>query len=821
MTPTRSRSPTPTTKRSSSRHPTSWGWIWPLLAVLWVTALSRPLGSIPPLGAIFDIHSGIWQHHEFAWKDRKIPELKSAVHIAVDQNGVPHIFAGSEADLYLAQGYLMAAQRLFQMDLSSRSTAGRLTELVGEKGLEMDRFFIRFGMRQSIMKTVNEYMQDPQTAAMINAFVRGVNTYIDQLDDLPVEYKLLQARPEHFDAARVIAMARALTFNLSGNAQDLDLTQLRQKIGLERVLDLFPEFYPDRYSDYVLPGKWGKPRRPEKNSDFQFETHIRDFPSIPHPPPNNGSNNWVVGPKKSTTGHSLLANDTHLGYTLPNIWFENQLSCPEFNVYGVSLVNVPGIINGFTAQTAWGPTNGTTDALDYYEVEFSDENSLTYKDGELQREALQFSETISNARGPLETVQVLWTKWGPLLYREGRYGLVANWTGFHTKNELLALRHLYDSKSVKECLKAFNDWGVPIQNFVCADPDHIGILHAGFVPKRTVGEGRFIEAAGSSQWNLNEPVGAKDRLLRIDPPQSYLRSANERIVDNTYDNYMGSKYEEPFRGSRIRERLEAKAKLSGQDLIDIQNDDLDGQARMALPQMLKAVARAELSGMQREWLEKLDHWDYHDAASLVEPSLYKSWFKHLKNEIFVDEVELANRRHFMPPDIRVIWMLDRVASNPEDSDSQWIDDKRTVEKETLSQIVTRALKKSWEELEKEHGRDPGQWTWTNYNHAQIPHIARLPGFGSGLLAMNGSGQSVRGNRGWHGPVYKFVIELGAEPKAWMQVPGGMNGDPLSRDWGRDVEDWAAGKMHPVEFYKDWSESQKHAVHVMNLSPGEG
>ncbi|NJL23855.1 MAG: penicillin acylase family protein [Calothrix sp. SM1_5_4] len=210
------------------------------------------------------------------------------------------------------------------------------------------------------------------------------------------------------------------------------------------------------------------------------------------PAAGNGSNNWAVGPEKSATGHSILANDTHLGLTLPNIWYENQLSCPEFNVYGVALISVPGIINGFNSEVAWGPTNGTTDALDYYETEFEDESSLKYRfHGRLEAAEVKRETVLVRGGDPL-SVDVIWTKLGVLMHREGRYGLVANWMGHRPGLELKAVRGLYAAKTAAQCLDSFTDWFVPLQNFICADRGRVSILHAGRVPRREIGEGRFI-----------------------------------------------------------------------------------------------------------------------------------------------------------------------------------------------------------------------------------------------------------------------------------------------------------------------------------------
>jgi penicillin amidase len=797
-------------------------FFWPAFALAWTLLMARGVGPLPALGPILDFHSGVWRHHEVQWQDTKIPGLKQPVEVAVDSSGVPHIFAQDEDDLYLAQGYLMASQRLFQMDLSSRSTSGRLSEFVGAKGLPMDRYFVRFGMRQAAMKQVNEFMSDERTARMLQSFVSGVNAYIQNLDELPVEYKLLAQHPKPFDVTRVVQMAQALTYSLNGRASGYVLSHLQQQIGTEKVLDLFPEFMPKELSDYILPNRWaGSARVAENKTGFSFTTHLRHFPDIPQPTPGNGSNNWVVGPKKSKTGHSILANDTHLGLSLPNVWFENQLSCPAFNVYGVSLVDVPGIVNGFTPKTAWGPTNGTTAALDYYEVEFTGEDSLDYVSGGKKETATVLRETIAVAGGKPEEIEVVFTKWGPLIHREGKYGLVANWTGFQTGNNLRALRRLYDSTDVKSCLAAFDEWAVPIQNFVCADADHIGIKHSGFIPKREVGEGRFIDRAGEHPDPLGVRIEEKFRPELIDPPEGYLRSANERVVDPTYPYYLGWDYEEPFRGMRIRELLEGQERFSGEDMIRLQNDDFDIPAKMALPILLKHVKRDTLPESQRGELKELDQWDFHDRSLQGEPALFKSWFRQLKTEIFADEYDLPERRGYMPHDIRVIEMLERVSRDPADSDAQWIDDKRTPEIETLDVIVTRAFQKSWSAMAAEQGKDPKRWTWRDFIKTRIAHVAKIPGFGSPLLSMDGSGDSVRGNKGWHGPVYKFVIELGDSPKAWIQVPGGISGDPFSLQFERDVERWARGEMRPVEYYADLNEAKRRGARVFTLAPEEG
>lgn len=783
--------------------------VWPVLAAIWIYFLAFGLGSLPPLGRLLDIHNGLFSHRPLAHVlSQKIEGLKAPVQVAWDKMGVPHIFAESEEDLYRAQGFIMASQRLFQMDLSTRQMAGRLSEWVGAKALESDQFFVHFGMRQSMKATLEEFNRDPATRMMLESFVAGVNSYISSLKHLPPEYILLGIKPEPFSLERVIYMDKALSFGLSARSFALQLTSLRKVLGTEKILDLFPEFMPDEYEDYIFENKHGTRRRPETSADFKFQGHLSEFPHYPLPNPGKGSNNWAVGPQRSSTGHSILANDTHLSYSLPNVWYESQLSTPDFNVYGVSLVSVPGIVNGFTAKVAWGPTNGTTNVLDWFEVEFENETSTKYKykdkdkDEWLQGETHVESIVVRNSS--TRNGSVLWTRLGPVLERQGRYGLVADWMGHHTGLELKALRGLYQARDFKECLSSFQrDWAVPIQNFICADPEHVALLHAGAIPDRQIGEGRFVRDGTHGTDPMIKTLNRKLNPQVVDPKRSLL-SANAKVEGPWFPHYLGWDYEEPFRAKMIRRRLSEKSKFSAEDMIKIQNDAHDLQSEMSLPLLLKNLDLQALSREQKDAVVELSKWHFDAQAKLVAPTLAKAWFRELKQELFPNLNAVK--------DMRLIWLLNRLTNNPKDSDSQWL------KGQALQNVVTKAFQASWSQLADRLGKPLSGWTWERYNDAELPNVARLPGWGSGLLEMDGSGESIRGNRGRHGPVYKAVIALGNRPRAWMQVPGGNVGDPLSPHYERNVQEWSAGQMREVEFYKTLSEAQARGAQIERLDP---
>jgi len=782
---------------------------WIGLTSAWLYTLAAGVAPIPPVMRWLDLHSGLWSHRTNKLPDAELDGLNAPVHVAWDKNGVPHFFASNEADLYRAQGYVMASQRLFQLDLVTRQAAGRLSEWVGERTMTYDRFFVTLGLREAAEKTLKRIMEDETTRTMLVSFTGGINSYIEGLKQLPVEYLLLGQKPEPFDPIRVVYVNKSLTYNLTGRSFALKLSTLQQKLGSEKVLDLFPEYLPDYYEDYIVPdNKSGKPRAAERAEQFKFITQLKSIPDFPLANPSNGSNNWAVGPAKSKTGHSLVANDTHLNYSLPNIWYENQLSCPEFNVYGVALAALPGIVNGFNRHIAWGPTNGTTPVLDWFEIEFENETSLRYlHKGEWQAPTVR-EEEIRRSDGVSEKLQVVETHLGHLMHREGKLGLVANWVGHRQNQELKALRGLFQARNFSECRKSFEHWAAPIQNFICADKDTVSIRHTGFVPKREIGEARFVMDGRNAEKTMQTAVPEALHLEVVGAP--FVLSANQKIVGPHYPYYLGWDFEEPFRGIGIRRRLKAQDKFSAEDFMHIQNDEYDVQAAYVLPLLLKNIQTENLSVVQKTAVENLRQWIFDARAPLVEPVLYKAWFSALKHELF-DSVYHLPGKPFYPRAMRLAYLLKKLELNPQDPDSQWV-------KQGLPTAVTKSFTTAWQNLSRDLSADPSAWTWSKYNRAILPHVARLPGFGSSILEMNGSGTSVRGNHGYHGPVYKAVFELGENPRAWMQVPGGNNGDPLSREFERFVPEWVKGEMREVEFYRDLEEAKTKAERITVLSP---
>lgn len=795
-------------------------WIFLILAAFWTLVLSVPLGPLPRgLGFILDPHRGLWRHQGFEWRDRELQGLKNSVFVAIDEHGVPHLFAENEPDLFLAQGYVVGSQRAFQMDLSTRISEGRLTEFFGPRALESDRFFVKLGMRQSSEKILKVFESDPVSGMILNSFVDGVNEAFKSLETQPPEYAFFGQTLEAYSAKRVVNFARTINFNLTGRSYDLYLTAVQKKLGTAKALDLFPEFLPGEFENYVIPDSETKAlRRPETAKDHPFVTGLEKFPPVLQPVASNGSNNWAVSADHSTTGHSMMANDTHLGLSLPNIWFEIQLQAPGINAYGFAIPPFPGILAGFNQDLAWGLTNGTTDAHDWYEVEFENETSMNYRYGDSFVAAEVFNEEI---RGPggrgNESVEVVWTRYGVLMYREGKRGLVSHWLGHEIGNGIKVMRELTSAKSAAECVRTLREWNHPLHNFVCVDQKNVALTHAGYLPLRKIGEGRFVQNAADFPSPLSQTIPLSDRPLEVNPRRGYVGSSNQRVVGPSYPYYLGWDYEEPWRAMAVRRLLDAKPKLSPEDMIAILNDNFDPQAEAALPVLLKLIVRERLSRQQLDWVEKLDKWDHVVLADDVLPTIYKSWWTELKKALFNDDYDQPERR-FYPKDMRVLWMLKRLAANPADPDGFWADDQTTEPKESIQDIVTIAFNHAWGGLEGTYGRSPERWTWKSMMPTKLNHIAGIPGFGSAELAVDGAGESVKATKGRHGPVHRVVVEMSDWPKAWVQVPGGNSGDPFDRAYGRGVDEWVKGQMREAQFYKNLDEAKRRAIKIVELKP---
>jgi penicillin amidase len=794
-----------------------------------VALLDRPFGSAPPLGRFFSPIAGAWagRGRDLWGKSGRlaIPGLKGSVAVRVDREGVKRLFAESDDDLYFAQGFVVASDRLWQMDFIYRLAAGRLAEVMGPRALAYDKLFRRFGLPQAAEESAEMMLQDSATKGPLTAYASGVNAYIATLEpaSYPLEYKLLNYAPEKWSPRHAAYIMKFMAYNLAAHSGDLPLTRSQGRVSQEDFDDLFPLNMPVPEPIAPKGTKWGfgslAPDPPR-----EFRANIGALEPLPAPNPANGSNNWAVAGKKSVTGRPILSNDIHLEYSLPSLWYEIQLSSPTQNVYGASLPGAPGIVLGFNQRLAWATTNGGDDVLDWYELRFRDEKRSEYFHEGEWRPVVKSEATIKVKGQDPVTLSLRRTHFGPIVYDEAEApaaawiprGLAMRWAPLEASNEVRAFLALNRAGSIEACHEALAHFNWPAQNFLCADKKSIGLWHAGLFPIRWRGQGRTVSDGSSRDFDWFGWVPRDQIPSSVNPERGFLSSANQAPAELSYPHYLGWPFEEPYRGRRINQALRGKEKLAPEDLIALQGDVESALARDALPALMEALPGANgMSERQREIAQALAKWNQRFEAESIGASIFGAWWENFEDAVWSEK--FPDRALFSyPPAWRTVALL----SDPK---SRHFDQLSTPERETLRDRAWSSFQKTERDLALRLGDRVGDWSLANARPTSIPHAGHIPGLGREKMAVGGGRFSVFANTGWHGPVWKLVVALGGTdpgvegaPRAWAIYPGGQSGDPASPQYDEFIDRWARNELREVRFLASASAPLQDEVATVNL-----
>ena len=773
--------------------------------------LNTPQGVIPPLGKFLNPFAGFWQNGSQTDElliNLTLPGLQDDVKIVWDERRVPHIFAENMHDLMFAQGFIIARDRLWQMEFQTHAAAGRLSEILGKRTIEYDRFRRRIGMNYGAEKGHDASMQNPELKMILAAYSDGVNAWIDNLPkkNLPVEYKILDYEPESWSPFKSSLLLKQFSWTLTFRSRDRIMTHTRKVLG-DRVMDqLFPDFPP--VSEPVIPKntKWNFQPKSVTKPDGSFEPTISalfgdDFYEYG---PINGSNNWVVSGAKTKSGFPILSNDPHLALTLPSIWYEMQLTAPGLNVYGITSPGAPGIIVGFNENIAWGVTNAGSDVLDWYEIKFKDESKQEYLyDGSWRKTTRRIEEIkVKGSAAIMDTV--LYTHHGPIVYREDEKpfdsqvppGTAMRWIALDASIESLALLKLSRAENYQDFKEALKYYDSPAQNFVFADRNgDIAMHHNGKFPLRWKNQGKYIGDGSDPLYDWQEFI-PKDQLPLVkNPTRGFISSANQIPVDESYPYYLGWNYAGYTRSGRINERLAQMEDITVQDMVGLQNDFLNIHARKVLPVLLDSIDPATLSGIEKNSYDELKDWTYIHNPDLIAPRIFNYWWFYLNQAIWKDFREHQSGSLRLPN--RTI-TTDMILKDP---DNEYFDDPETEVVEVLADLVKSSFKTAIFEIENDFGAIGANWQLGKSRGTNINHVASIPGMGREGLYTGGNFNTVNAIQRTHGPSWRMVVELGPEVKAWGIYPGGNSGNPGSKYYDFMVDDWVDGKIFELHFMK--------------------
>ncbi|WP_372728091.1 penicillin acylase family protein [Nocardioides sp.] len=787
----------------------------------------------------------------------EVAGLQGSVEVVRDEHGIPQLYADSLADLMLAQGFVHAQERFFEMDVRRHATAGRLAELFGPDALDNDRFVRTMGWRRVAEQELA--LVKPETREALDAYAAGVNAYLatHSPSQVALEYTLLglgglSYRPEPWTPVDSLAWLKAMAWDLRGNMDD----EIDRALALaEHTPDEVAELYPDyAYLEHapivrngaVVDGVYepgataGATRNPQRPAyDAGQRRLLRDLragldamPVLLGRGSDVGSNSWVVDGAHSATGAPLLANDPHLSTSLPGVWMQMGLHCREVSescpleVAGFTFSGMPGVVIGHNAEIAWGLTNLGPDVTDLY-LEQVVGDQWRY-DGRLRPLTVR-TETIKVLGEEDETLTVRSTRHGPIISDvseragdvgevAGGYAVALEWTALHpapTADVILELNAATDWDSFRAAASSF---AVPAQNLVYADrAGHIGYQAPGRIPIRKSGNDGRLPAAGwlpENDWT-GEYIPFEALPHELDPEEGFIVAANQAVVGPDYAYPLTDDWDRGYRSSRIREVIAREGELSLAEMLQLQLDARHPLAARLTPYLLDIDLP---SGYPSAGQRLLRSWDFHQRSDTPAAAYFNVVWSNLLRLTFHDELPEETW-----PDGGARWfsVVDHLLARPSGS---WWDDRTTDDVvETRDDILRSALLAARDELTERQSLDPYSWSWGRLHRLELTSATLgRSGVGpvewlvnSGSWEVGGSTAAVNatawdaavGYEVTSAPSMRMVVSLAdLDQSRWINLTG-VSGHPRSPHYTDQTELWAEGETLPWVFTRAAVEAQ--------------
>lgn len=650
--------------------------------------------------------------------------LRAPVEVARDSYGVPRIEAQNEHDLFFALGYVHAQDRLWQMDMTRRVGLGRLSELYGQATLEFDRMFRILGIRR-IAEEVERRMS-AESHSRLQAYADGVNAFIaSHRGKYPIEFDLLRYEPEPWTPLHSIIIGRLMAWELNLSWWvDLTLGALVERVGYEKASEVFP-FYPPEVPPIVPSSEWQKVVKPalaflRTSQNYCAFRGIGGF--------SGGSNAWVIAPKKSESNAVLLANDTHLQLTNPSKWYEVSLHGAGYNVMGFSVPGVPGIVAGNNEHIAWGVTNVMTDDADFYieRIDSTDPTRYIY-DGQslpliIQEEEIQVRDDTTHY------VTIRSTHHGPIvtdihmMFRKAHLPFVASmrWTGSEVSDQIEAFNKINRARNWQEFLAGVKEFSGPGQNFVYGDASgNIGYWCGVWLPIRPRTINPLLPLPGwdrSAEWQGFVPFEQLPHLYN--PPEGFIATANNKIVDDTYPYRISELWEPPARFLRLREVLSKDRRFSAREFELLQNDQFSFYARRFTPYIIQAC-KGRLDPPYGDLvIDYFANWHFIFSRDDITTAIFQQFLTHLMKNLYEDEMGselLHDYLMLVNVPMRVTMRL------VEEGTSSWFDNIHTGRVETRDDILVQSMNQALQALRTQLGEEPKNWQWGNLHTLTLQH----------------------------------------------------------------------------------------------------
>ena len=770
--------------------------------------------------------------------------LQKDAEIIVDRWGVPHIYAKSEADVFLAQGFNAARDRLFQIDLWRRRGLGQLSEVFGSAYLEQDRAARLFLYRGDMKKEWAAY--GPHAEQLTKQFVAGINAYIGYIqqhpEKLPPEFKALQYQPAIWQAEDVVRIrSHGLTRNLTSEvnraklacAGDIKLDEVRQRLspawetvvpeGLdpclpEQVLRQFtlatqnvsfdPRTMKLSFAEISSDKQVAQQEKSETNLS-KLSAHEQDVMEA--------SNNWVIAPIKSTTGRAIMANDPHRAYSAPSLRYIAHLNAPGLNVIGAGEPALPGISIGHNGTIAFGLTIMSIDQEDLYVYDINPANISQYRYQGAWVDMEKRTEHFKLPNGRAMASDLFFTRHGPVIHfdtnKNKAYAVRTGWLEAGMAPYFGSVDYMR-AKDFASFTKAMLHWGAPTENQVYADiKGNIGWVPGGLTPIRPNWDG-LMPVPGDGRYEWAGFLSGDKLPSSYNPPEAWFASANEMNLPKDYpyrERKLGFEWPSKARYQRIADVLSQDKKISLEDSMRLQNDVLSLPADRLI-KLLQAIPQDRLAAYPKasQAISTLSAWDRHEHANSAAAAIHQFWYSQSLAPAYKDKM-LAEKSPLvstMPDLVRLLEVLE----NPKQWSAIWEGDVET----QRDQLLLSSLNEAYQQLEQRLGVDPQKWQWGDLQKTLFAHPISnlLPAtqraqFDVGPLPRGGSANSVNQSSyrpqdfvQLNGPSFRVVVDVGNWDNSRAANAPGQSGDPSNPHYRDLAESWAKGEYFPLLYSRE-------------------
>jgi penicillin amidase len=744
-----------------------------------------------------------------------LAEVSAKATIERDDRGIPHIFAESDADLFFAFGYAMAGDRLYQLDYLRRKGMGRLSEVLGADGLELDTIARTVGLNRIAAAEWDRLSGDVR--GLIESFTDGINALIESTsDNLPIEFDLLGYRPEPWTPIDCLAIESEFRWYLTGRFPIIVIPELAKRALGEGPL--YNEFVLGEQDEESIlwQGEYpfadpGDPRNPLESVGQ----------SMSDPESATGSNNWVISGRRTTTGQPLLGSDPHIAFEAVSCWYEAHLCGGSFNVAGMAYAGIPAIMFGRNEKVAWGITNNICSQRDLYQEKTDAEHPGCFQYEDAWEPAHELTEVIQVADAEPVRKTIRFSRNGPVVDEilpppaNAGESITLKWLGAHHGGWLTAMLDMDRAGNLNEFRETLRPWHVPTFSLVIADVDgQIGFQTSGRIPVR-----ESCERGYRPGWDLEHQwqglIPFEDMPFVVEPERGWVGSANNRLAGEDYLYPLFGRWSSGWRATRIRQMIEGREKHSPADLGSMHQDAMSLRAADLVPALVAHFESNDVVEVQAA-IQHLKAWDFRSLPDSVGTTIFNvfftQWSRTVANERFSrDAAELmANGCHGC------------AARLLKADEAGWFAEGQRDPK------INETFHNSLMLLTDRLGPEMSEWTWGRLHTMRLGHVLSTRGDLNDLLDHGGA--SVRGdmttvcNTGagpnWTattGAGYRMIADLSSSPPKLMAVDAqSQSGHPGSKHYSDQLDDWITGSYHELPL--DRKESSQPSERTFALVP---